>query len=259
MSGSPETRYTETPVLSLHHWTPKLLSFRVERPRAFRFTPGQFARLGLDSADGAPVWRAYSMVSAVWDEHLEFLSILVPGGKFTSQLAQIQPDARIRIEKTATGFFTTDRFVDGTDLWLLATGTGLAPYLSILQDPAVWQRFERIVLVHCVQVWDELAYRSEIATLAQHPLWAEHAHKLRYQPVTTRDDHADALHARIPELLRTCALERALGVPLSPETSRLMICGNPTMVQDTHRQLMQMGYRLSRLSAPGQLVVENAW
>lgn len=259
MSAPPAERHTDETLIEVRHWTPKLLSFRISRPRGFRFVPGQFARLGLSTADGAPVWRAYSMVSAAWDDHLEFFSIRVPGGKFSTQLAQLSCGDTIRIEKSANGFFTIDRFVDGRDLWLLATGTGLAPYLSILQDPAVWQRFARIVLVHSVQTHDELAYRDEIAALRAHPLWAEHSHKLVYQPVTTRDEAPGALHARIPELLKDGRLADATGVALSPEHARLMICGNPTMVQDTHRQLMHMGYRLSRLSAPAQLAIENGW
>lgn len=259
MPAASEDRFTVETLISVRQWTPKLLSFRLTRPRGFRFVPGQFARLGLVTAQGAPVWRAYSMASAQWDDYLEFYSILVPDGKFTSVLAGLKPGDAIRMERAAQGFFTVDRFVDGRDLWLLATGTGLAPYLSILQDPAVWERFERIALVHGAQFGAELAYRDEIAALREHPLWGVHGTKLRYQAVTTRDQTPAALHARLPLLLADGSLEAALGMPLSPERSRLMICGNPQMVEDTHRQLMQMGYRLSRLKAPAQLAVENGW
>lgn len=257
--ATPEDKYTTETITHLRRWTDTLISFRLTRPAGFRFTAGQFARLGLQTETGEAVWRAYSMVSAVWEEYLEFFSIVVPNGAFTSRLCRKTEGDTLWLDKTATGFFTLNRFPDGRDLWLLATGTGLAPYLSILQDPDVWSRFEHIVLVHSVRHTAELAYREEIAALPQHPLWAEQGHKFRYLPVVTREPAAGRLSARIPQLLASHALEEAAGLALSPAHSRLMLCGNPQMVEDTHRQLKEMGYRLSRLSAPAQLAVENGW
>ncbi|WP_341675946.1 ferredoxin--NADP reductase [Niveibacterium sp. SC-1] len=252
-------RFSVQRMLWIHRWAPSLFSFRISRAKGYRFTPGQFARLGLVKENGATVWRAYSMVSAVWDEYLEFYSIHVQDGEFTSRLAQLEVGAPVLIERQAHGFFTTDRFTDGRDLWMLGTGTGLAPYLSILHDPRTWERFERLVLVHGVRETPELGYRAQIAGLGSHPLWSEHGDKLRYIPVITREAGRGVLHDRIPVLLANGELERAADLALDPARSRLMICGSPKMVEDTHRQLMSMGYRLSRMKVPGQLAVENAW
>jgi ferredoxin--NADP+ reductase len=259
MAAPAEEKFTSQTILSLTRWSEKLFSFRLSRPESWRFVPGQFARLGLPLENGGMVWRAYSMTSASWDEYLEFFSIVVPDGLFTSRLARLQVGDEVLLDNKANGFFTVDRLPDGEDLWLLATGTGLAPYLSILQQPEVWQRFSRIVLVHCVRDASELAYRAEIAALRQHPLWQEWGERLQYIPVVTRQAEAGMLQQRIPALLASGELAAAAGLPLTVGQSRFMICGNPAMVEDTHRQLMKMGFRLSRLSAPGHLVLENGW
>lgn len=259
MGAPSEEKYTVERIQWIHRWTSKLLSFRISRPEGFRFVPGQFARLGLPVSEQGMVWRAYSMVSAQWDDYLEFYSIVVPDGLFTSRLQQLDVGAEIHLDKKANGFFTVDRLPDGRDLWLLATGTGLAPYLSILHDPAVWERFEHIVLVHCVRGQSELCYQQELQQLASHELWQEHGHKLRYVPVVTHDAPQGMLAQRIPELLASGELAHAVGLPMEQAHSRFMICGNPKMVEDTHRQLMKMGFRLSRLAAPGHLVLENGW
>ena len=259
MAAPAAEKFTRQTILSVQRWSDKLLSFRLSRPESWRFVPGQFARLGLPLENGGMVWRAYSMTSASWDEHLEFFSIVVPDGLFTSRLARLQVGDEVLLDNKANGFFTVDRLPDGDDLWLLATGTGLAPYLSILQQPEVWQRFAHIVLVHCVRDVSELAYRGEIAALRRHPLWQEWGERLQYVPVVTRHAEPGMLQQRIPALLASGELAEAAGLPLTVDHSRFMICGNPAMVEDTHRQLMKMGFRLSRLSAPGHLVLENGW
>jgi len=259
MAAPAAEKFTRQTILSVQRWSDKLLSFRLSRPESWRFVPGQFARLGLPLENGGMVWRAYSMTSASWDEHLEFFSIVVPDGLFTSRLARLQVGDEVLLDNKANGFFTVDRLPDGDDLWLLATGTGLAPYLSILQQPEVWQRFAHIVLVHCVRDVSELAYRGEIAALRRHPLWQEWGERLQYVPVVTRHAEPGMLRQRIPALLASGELAEAAGLPLTVDHSRFMICGNPAMVEDTHRQLMKMGFRLSRLSAPGHLVLENGW
>lgn len=252
-------KYTAERILWKQRWTDRLISFRLSRDPAFRFTPGQFARLGLQIPGAGFIWRAYSIVSASWDEYLEFYSIVVPEGEFSPRLARLEVGDEVLVDKTPHGFFTADRFPDGEDLWLLATGTALGPYLSILHEAAVWQRFRHIVLVHSVREVAELSYQPEIAALRRHPLWAEHGHKLQYLPVVTREAVPGALSARIPAMLQDGTLERAAGLTLSPERSRIMICGSPQMVTDTHHQLKSMGYQLSRLSAPAQLALENGW
>ena len=165
-----DRKWTRETVLTVRRWTPKLFSFRTTRYPGFRFAPGQFARLGVVLPDGAQVWRAYSMASANYDEHLEFYSIVVPGGEFTSRLERLKPGDPILVEKASYGFLTTDRFVDGKDLWLLASGTGLAPFLSILHDPQLWETYENLILVHSVREANELTYRAEIQALSHEPL-----------------------------------------------------------------------------------------
>ncbi|QEL57965.1 ferredoxin--NADP reductase [Chromobacterium paludis] len=254
-----QQKYTTETITDMKRWTDKLISFRLTRPAGFRFAPGQFARLGLPLETGGQVWRAYSMCSAAYDEHLEFYSIVVPEGQFSSRLALLQPGGQVMLDKRAMGFFEADRLPDGRDLWLLATGTGIAPYLSILKQPEVWQRFERIVLAHCVREAEELSFQNEIAELRDHPLWGEHGGKLQYLPVVTRNAPAGMLSQRIPALLESGELAARAGLTMSPEHSRFMLCGNPKMVEDTHRQLMKMGYRMTRQNAPGHIVLENGW
>ncbi|KUM03971.1 ferredoxin--NADP reductase [Chromobacterium subtsugae] len=254
-----QQKYTTETILDMRRWTDKLISFRLTRPAGFRFAAGQFARLGLPLANGGQVWRAYSMCSAVYDEHLEFYSIVVEAGQFSPLLAKLAPGGQVMLDKKALGFFQEDRLPAGRDLWLLATGTGIAPYLSILRQPDAWQRFERIILSHCVRDAAELSFQREIAELREHPLWREHGHKLHYLPVVTRDAPADMLDARYPQLLADGRLARRAGVEMSLEHSRFMLCGNPQMVEDTHRQLMKMGYRMTRQNAPGHIVLENGW
>ncbi|MBP9713715.1 MAG: ferredoxin--NADP reductase [Sterolibacterium sp.] len=254
------TKWSEEHVLALHRWSPTLFSVRTTRSSAFRFTPGQFARLGIvDEAGGALIWRAYSMASANYDEHLEFFSILVPDGAFTSRLTNIAPGAPILVEKASYGFLTADRFVGGRDLWLLATGTGLAPFLSILHDPAVWDKYENIILVYSVRYASELAYQDEIAALPARELLRDGRAHLHYVPVVTREPVAGALSARITQLITEGRLEEVVGLPLEIEHSRLMICGNPQMALDLREVLTGRGFRTGRRGVPGQLAFENYW
>jgi ferredoxin--NADP+ reductase len=257
--GGGAQKWTSEAILSVHAWTPSLISFRTTRDRGFGFAPGQFARIGIATPTGGMVWRAYSIASAVHEDELEFFSVVIPGGKFTVRLASSRPGDRILVEKAAYGFLTLDRFAGGTDLWMIASGTGLGPFLSILRDPQAWSRFEKLVLVHSVRQPEELAYRDEIAMLGkQVPSEVERA-RLSYVPVVTRASCPDALPARIPQLIEDGRLERAAGVALDLERSRLMICGNPGMASDLRDQLTGRGFRTGRRNAPGQLAFENYW
>lgn len=254
-----EEKFTRQSLTEARVWSPSLFSLTCTRDAAFRFRAGQFVRLGVRKADGAVVWRAYSIVSAPHDDYLEFFSIVVPGGEFTSQLSRLQAGDELLVEKQATGFLTLDRFADGRDLWLIATGTGLAPFLSILQDLEVWQRFERIVLVYSARDRGELAYQSLIAELPQRE-WLEGAgHKLQYIPVVTREQVPDALHERVTTLIENGELERAAGLKLAPEHSRIMLCGNPQMIEDTRAMLKARHLNLALARRPGQVAVENYW
>lgn len=244
-----------------------LFTFRLSRSPGFRFIPGQFARLGLYRGD-APlgpryVWRAYSVVSSPYDEALEFYSIVVPDGEFTTRLAALHCGDEVLVERSANGFLTLDRFEGGSTLWLLSSGTGLAPFMSILHDLATWERFTQIVLVHSVRYEIELAYRAQLHALAQTPHLAEyflhHGCQFVYLPVVTRERCPGIAHSRLPALISTGELDTLAGVPLSTRDSRIMICGNPTMVEDVRASLLDRGMTMTRRAAPGNIAIENYW
>jgi len=258
MTASAE-KFTRQALLDVQPLTPSLFTLRAGRDAGFRFRAGQFARLGVSKADGSVVWRAYSMVSSPHDEFLEFFSIVVPGGEFTSELSRLREGDTLLVDKQAFGYLTLDRFVDGRDLWLLATGTGIAPFLSILQDFEVWERFERIILVYSAREATELAYRELIAGLAGRDYLAGHGHKLQFIATVTREQCPGLLNGRITQLIENGELERVAGVALSPEHSRVMLCGNPQMIDDTRALLKQRGLQLSLSRRPGQVAVENYW
>ncbi|WP_248799442.1 ferredoxin--NADP reductase [Pseudomonas sp. MWU13-2105] len=258
MTASAE-KFTRQTLLGVQPLTPSLFTLRASRDAGFRFRAGQFARLGVSKADGSVVWRAYSMVSSPHDEFLEFFSIVVPEGEFTSELSRLREGDTLLVDKQAFGFLTLDRFVGGRDLWLLATGTGVAPFLSILQDFEAWERFERIILVYSAREAAELAYRELIGGLAGRDYLAEHAHKLQFIATLTREHCPGLLNGRITQLIENGELERLAGVALSPEHSRVMLCGNPQMIDDTRALLKQRGLQLSLSRRPGQVAVENYW
>lgn len=257
--NATQEKFTRETITSLHTWTPSLFSFRCTRDAGFRFTAGQFARLGVRKASGSIVWRAYSMVSSPFDEFLEFFSIVVPGGEFTSELSQLAVGDEVLIEKQPFGFLTLDRFVDGKHLWLLATGTGLAPYLSMLQDFEIWERFERVILVYSVREEAELAYRELIDEILTREYVAEYAHKFTFVPVVTREKVAGALDVRITDLLKSGELEKHVGLPIEAEHSRALLCGNPEMVEDCRLLLQKRDMQLSLTRKPGAVAVENYW
>lgn len=257
--NATQEKFTRQTITHVHTWTPNLFSFRCTRDVGFRFNAGQFARLGVRKASGAIVWRGYSMVSSPFDEFLEFFSIVVPDGEFTSELSQLAVGDEILIEKQAFGFLTLDRFVDGENLWLLATGTGVAPFLSILQDFEVWQRFQKIILVYSVRSAAELAYQDLLAEIVTREYVAEYADKFIFVPVVTRERVAGCLERRITEVLASGELERAAGVQMEAEKSRVLLCGNPEMVEDCRMALQKRDMQLSLTRRPGAVAVENYW
>ncbi|HZJ94109.1 MAG TPA: ferredoxin--NADP reductase [Thiopseudomonas sp.] len=257
--NTKQEKFTRQTITHLHTWTPNLFSFRCTRDAGFRFTAGQFARLGVRKPSGMIAWRAYSMVSSPFDEFLDFFSIVVPGGEFTSELSKLAVGDEILIERQPNGFLTLDRFVDGDNLWMLATGTGVAPYLSMLQDFDVWERFQRIVLVYSVREEAELAYRELIDDILTREYVAEHAHKFTFVPVVTREKVAGALGTRITTLLETGELEKHLGLPMEAKHSRVLLCGNPEMVEDCRLLLQKRDMQLSLNRKPGAVAVENYW
>ncbi len=246
-------------VLSVHYWTPTLISFRTTRALAFQFTPGHYTRLGLTTSDGDIVWRPISLVSAAHEDTLEFLVILIPGGEFSQAIAGLKTGNPIQIEKLSYGFLTVDQLAAGTHLWLLASGTGLGPFVSILRDEAVWRDFERLIVVHSVRQAAELAYRDELSALAAHREPAEKRAQLTYLPLVTREPGATALSARVTEQLSTGQLEASAGTRLDAATSRVMVCGNPAMALQLRHALAARGFASSRRNAPGQMAFENYW
>lgn len=258
LRSSTDEKWTTEQVLSIRYWTPKLLSFRTTRSAAFRFTPGHYARLGLGSGEGL-VWRPYSMASAAYDDYLEFIAVLVPGGPFSAHLEGLGVGDEILVDKASFGFLTVDQLAAGRDLWLLASGTGIGPFVSILRDPAVWQAFERLIVVHGVRHSADLAYREEIATIAQQPEFADAKARLCYFSSVTREADASGFTERIPQLLDNGQLEQKAGATLSMHDSRVMVCGNPDMAFELRRYLSALGFSTSRRGVPGQMAFEKYW
>lgn len=247
-------------LLSVHRWTDKLLTFRTSRPAGYTFTAGQFARLGLE-IDGELVSRAYSITSAVTEDELEYYAIIVPGGKFTTRLDAMRPGDPVWVEKLSYGFMTADRFTDGSQLWMLATGTGLGPYLSILQQQDVWEKFEQLVVVHGVRHREELAYADKLQALGAQAVAQGLRARLHYLRTVTRDPAGDQglLAGRITSLLRAGALEQATGLAIDAQQSRLMACGNPEMVTEVREILRERGMTPLRRTGGGQFVTEDYW
>ncbi|EMG0019711.1 ferredoxin--NADP reductase, partial [Acinetobacter baumannii] len=218
-------KFSVEKVLSVHRWTPTLFSFTMTRPSHFKFTAGQFARIGLKVGDELVV-RAYSVVSSPFDETLEFFSIVVPDGAFTSNLQYLKVGDELYLEKIPYGYLTLARYQQPLphDLWLLATGTGLAPFLSMLQDFETWSNYQKINLVYSVRTAAELAYVDRIQEIAE--TFGEGHLGFKFIPIITRDPSAP-LHERLPVLIENGELEKVAGLELSPASSHVMLCGNP--------------------------------
>lgn len=257
-NAGPQDKWTTERVLSIRYWTPTLVTVRTTRYRGFRFTPGHYTRLGLGAADDI-VWRPFSMASAAYDDFLEFIAVLVPGGAFSEPLRQLRVGDTIRVDKASYGFLTVDQLAPGDELWLLASGTGLGPFVSILRDPAVWRRYRRLILVHSVRHSTELAWREEIPAIPRHELFADASASLRYLPVATREPDATELSARIPQLLADGRLQQAAGAPLDASTSRVMVCGNPELARELRQWLAARGFATNRRGVPGQMAFEKYW
>ena len=243
-------------VLSVHRWTNTLFSFTMTRPAHFKFTAGQFARIGLKVGDELVV-RAYSVVSSPFDETLEFFSIVVPDGAFTSNLQHLKVGDELYLEKIPYGFLTLARYQLPLpqDLWLLATGTGLAPFISMLQDFETWTKYQHINLVYSVRTEAELAYVARIQEIAE--TFGEGHQGFKFIPIITRDPNA-ILHDRLPVLIANGELEKESGLAFNPETTHVMLCGNPQMVDDTKDALKARGLTMNR-RGEGNIAVENYW
>ena len=245
-------------VLSVRHWTDTLFSFRATRDSGFRFQNGQFAMIGLE-VEGRPLLRAYSMASANHEEELEFFSIKVADGPLTSKLQKIREGDEILVGRKATGTLITDNLIPGKRLLLLSTGTGLAPFASLIKDPDVYERFETIVLVHGCRQVSELAYGEELVAKLREddlfgPLLSE---KLLYYPTVTREPFRN--RGRITDLISSEQLFNDIHqAPLNIETDRIMMCGSPGMLDELKQMFESGGFLEGSHNTPGHFVIEKA-
>ena len=251
--------FNEEKVLSVHHWTDRLFSFTTTRDQAMRFSNGHFTMIGL-RVENKPLLRAYSIASANYEDHLEFLSIKVEDGPLTSRLRKIQVGDTVIVGRKSTGTLVIDYLLPGKRLYMLATGTGLAPFMSIVRDPATYERFEQIVLVHGVRIVDELAYHGLLVDhLPAHEFLGDMvSSQLLYYPTVTREEYRN--QGRIPDLVESGKLFSDLGLPpFDPAEDRVMICGSPAMLRDLKQLLERRGFREGNTSAPGDFVIERAF
>ncbi len=252
----PEKKSTTERVLSVRSWTPTLISLRITRDPGFSFTAGQYTRLGFSVGDSI-LWRPYSMISAVSDDFLEFVIVLVETGISSEHVKRLQVGDEVQVDKKSHGFLTTEQLAPGQDLWLLSSGTGIGPFLSILREPALWQAFLHIILVHSVRHSAELVYRDEMTHAMTDPLFP--GARFCYLPIVTREPGVSTLTDRIPQLLTSGRLEEAATVPITLAHSRVMICGNPDMVVDVRQLLSLRGFLTTRKGILGQMVLEKYW
>lgn len=250
---------TET-VLSVHHWNDSLFSFRTTRDPGLRFENGQFVMIGLE-VEGRPLLRAYSIASANYADHLEFFSIKVPDGPLTSRLQYLQPGQPIKVSKKPTGTLVLHDLRPGKNLYFFATGTGLAPFMSLVQDPEAYERFEKIVLIHGVRTVSELAYSEFIEKeLSNNEFFGDQVReKLVYYPTVTREPFRN--RGRLTDLIESGQLAADIGLPqLDPAHDRVMICGSPAMLEDSCKLLDARGFEISpRIGVAGDYVIERAF
>ena len=248
-------------VLSVHHWNDTLFRFKCTRDPGLRFENGQFVMIGLQQESGRPLMRAYSIASPNWEEHLEFFSIKVPDGPLTSQLQHLKEGDEIIISKKPTGTLVLDDLNPGKHLYLLSTGTGLAPFMSVIQDPETYERFEKVILVHGVRYVNEVAYREFITEhLPQNEFFGESVRdKLIYYPTVTREPFEN--QGRLTDLMRSGKLFSDIGLPpINPQDDRAMICGSPSMLDETSEVLDSFGLKISpRMREPGDYLIERAF
>jgi ferredoxin/flavodoxin---NADP+ reductase len=244
--------WNEGRVVALKHWGGHLYSLLMEAQIA-PFEAGQFVKIGLP-IDGEIVGRPYSLVNAPGEQPLEFYFILIEGGPLSQRLIKLNPGERIYIAPRTAGFLVLSEVPQAKHLWLLATGTGVGPFLSILKTATPWERFEKIVLVQAVRSRAELTYRESVAAIA-----AAHHEQFVFVPFVSREDTTFAIRARIPQAIDDGRLEARAGLSLSPEHSQFMLCGNPAMVRDSTDTLIARGFKKHRRRNPGHITVEAYW
>ncbi|MBW7056734.1 ferredoxin--NADP reductase [Paracoccus bogoriensis] len=263
-TAAPKTLPDAQTVTAVKHWTDRLFSFRVTRPASLRFRSGEFVMIGLPDENGKPILRAYSIASPNWDDELEFYSIKVPDGPLTSRLQHIQPGDQIILRPKPVGTLVLDALLPGKRLWFLATGTGIAPFASLMRDPETYERFEQVIMMHTCRTADELNYGRELVENLRHdPLLTEihgdgFAERLLYYPTTTREK--SPLMGRITENLSSGKVLADLGLPpIDPAEDRAMICGSLAFNVDVKAVLEGFGMNEGANSDPREFVVEKAF
>jgi ferredoxin--NADP+ reductase len=247
-------------VKSVKHWTDRLFSFRVARPQSLRFRSGEFVMIGLMGDNGKPLLRAYSIASPAWDEELEFYSIKVPDGPLTSKLQNIQPGDEIILRPKPVGTLVHDALLPGKRIWFLATGTGLAPFASLMREPETYEKYEQVIMMHTCRTVDELEYgRQLVESLKDDPLIGELVgDKLRYYPTTTREEFHHM--GRVTDNLQSGKVFTDLGLPrMNPQEDRAMVCGSLAFNVDVKEILEGFGLIEGANSDPKQFVVEKAF
>ncbi len=251
--------FKEETVLTVKHWNDDLFSFTTTRDPSFRFKNGQFAMIGLE-VDGRPLVRAYSMASANYDDTLEFFSIKVQNGPLTSRLQHIKPGDRVLVGRKPTGTLVLDNLMPGKRLYLLSTGTGLAPFLSLIRDPEAYEHFEKVILVHGCRYTSDLAYHERLSNeLAEDEFLGEMVReKLIYYPAATREPYRK--HGRITDLIENGKFFQGIGMPpLNRAEDRVMLCGSPAMLSELRQMLHAKGWVEGNMGEPGEFVIEKAF
>lgn len=244
----------------VRHWTDELFSFRTTRDPGFRFENGQFVMLGLPKEDGKPLLRAYSIASPNWADELEFYSIKVQDGPLTSRLQKIEVGDDLILGKKPTGTLVLDALKPGKTLYMLGTGTGLAPWLSLARDPEVYERFDNVVVTHTTRAIADLNYREFLSEeLPNDPMLGELiGPKLKYYPSVTREDFVH--RGRITNLIESGQLFKDLGLPpLNPEVDRVMMCGGPSVLADLKQMMLDRNFEEGSIAKPGDFVLEKAF
>lgn len=254
------SNFSTEQVIGVHHWNDHLFSFRTTRAPGLRFDNGQFVMMGLE-VNGKPVTRAYSVASPNYEEYLEFFSIKVPNGPLTSRLQHLEEGDPVLVGRKPTGTLVIHDLLPGKHLYLFSTGTGLAPFMSLIQDPEAYERFEKVILLHGVRHVSELAYRDFITkTLPDNEYFGDQVRqKLIYYPTVTREPFIN--QGRITHLVESGKLFEDIGLPpLDPAQDRAMICGSPHMLRDCCAMLDQRGFKISHhIGQPGDYVIERAF